>query len=107
MTRREKDLLDFIKAYWSEKGYSPSFKEMQEGLGLKSRSSIHRLIQGLVLRGHIERIPYRARSIGIVANYEKSLFHGYLAYKGLTDDFSSYEKSFRQEVMDTGMGQHG
>jgi repressor LexA len=44
---------------------APSFEEMKEALGLKSKSGIHRLITGLVERGYIERLPHRARALAI------------------------------------------
>ena len=43
----------------------PSFEEMKEALGLKSKSGIHRLISGLEERGYIERLPHRARALEI------------------------------------------
>lgn len=43
----------------------PSFEEMKEALGLKSKSGIHRLISALVERGFIERLPHRARALEI------------------------------------------
>jgi repressor LexA len=43
----------------------PSFEEMKNALGLKSKSGIHRLISALVERGYIERLPHRARAIEI------------------------------------------
>lgn len=63
LTRRQRELLDFIRSYHSEQGVTPTYLEMQEAVGLASRSGIARLVVGLEERGHIERIPHRARSI--------------------------------------------
>lgn len=60
------DTLSFIKAEFAEKGASPSFDEIQQHLGLKTKSSVHRILSGLEERGHIRRERYRARSIALV-----------------------------------------
>ncbi len=50
----------------SEDDIPPSFEEMKNALGLKSKSGIHRLISALVERGYIERLPHRARALQII-----------------------------------------
>lgn len=66
LTKRQTDVLDFIREYIKEAGYPPSFNEMAEYLGLRSKSGIHRLMGGLEERGLIRRLHNRARSIEIV-----------------------------------------
>jgi repressor LexA len=56
----------FIHERLSASGVSPSFDEMKDALGLKSKSGIHRLITGLVERGFITRLPHRARALEVV-----------------------------------------
>lgn len=46
-----------------EKGSPPSFDEMKEAMKLASKSGIHRMVCALEERGHIVRIPHRARCI--------------------------------------------
>ncbi|WP_455296438.1 LexA family protein [Brucella pituitosa] len=53
LTKRQKDAYDFIKSYASTNGYGPSYEEISTGLGLASKSSVHRLVYGLVDRGLI------------------------------------------------------
>lgn len=65
LTKKQKDLLLFIHDHMSDDDIAPSFEEMKEALGLKSKSGIHRLITGLVERGYIERLPHRARALEI------------------------------------------
>ena len=55
----------FINNYTSKTGLSPSFEEMKEGLDLKSKSGIHRLINALVERGFLERLPNKARALEV------------------------------------------
>lgn len=65
LTKKQKDLLLYIHEKMSESDIPPSFEEMKEALGLKSKSGIHRLISALAERGYIERLPHRARAIEI------------------------------------------
>jgi repressor LexA len=66
MTPRQKECLDFIKAFWAENEFAPSFEEIKDTLGAKSKSSVTGLVSKLEARGYIERIPNLARSIRIV-----------------------------------------
>jgi len=76
LTRKQYELLVFINRRLSEGGISPSFEEMKEALGLKSKSGIHRLISGLEERGFIRRLPHRARALEVVRLPEESAFTG-------------------------------
>ncbi|MEE8445860.1 MAG: transcriptional repressor LexA [Alphaproteobacteria bacterium] len=66
LTRKQYDLLKFINGRLEESGVSPSFDEMKDALGLKSKSGIHRLITGLEERGFIRRLPHRARALEVI-----------------------------------------
>jgi repressor LexA len=65
LTKKQYELLLFINERLNEQGVSPSFDEMKEALGLRSKSGIHRLITGLEERGFIRRLPHRARALEI------------------------------------------
>jgi len=56
----------FINTHLQSHGVSPSFDEMKEALGLKSKSGIHRLITGLEERGFLRRLPHRARALEVI-----------------------------------------
>lgn len=66
LTRKQKELLLLIHEHLGSQGIPPSFDEMKEALGLKSKSGIHRLITGLEERGFIRRLPHRARALEIL-----------------------------------------
>jgi repressor LexA len=66
LTRKQKELLLLIRDRLAVDGVPPSFDEMKEALGLKSKSGIHRLITGLEERGFIKRLPHRARALEIL-----------------------------------------
>ncbi|MBK18947.1 MAG: repressor LexA [Rhodospirillaceae bacterium] len=66
LTKKQHDLLQFIDKHLKTRGVSPSFDEMKDALGLKSKSGIHRLITGLEERGFIRRLPHRARALEVL-----------------------------------------
>jgi repressor LexA len=66
LTRKQNELLLYINRHLTEKGVSPSFDEMKEALGLKSKSGIHRLITGLEERGFIKRLAHKARALEVI-----------------------------------------
>lgn len=67
LTPAQADVLAVIRRLLSEKGYSPSYREIAEGVGLKSIGHLTQIIDGLEERGYIRRIPDRARSIQIIS----------------------------------------
>ena len=66
LTRKQLELLDFIKQRIDRDGVPPSFDEMKEALELRSKSGIHRLITALEERGFIRRLAHRARALEIL-----------------------------------------
>lgn len=66
LTAKQHELLHFIQQKLDASGISPSFEEMKEALGLKSKSGIHRLISALEERGFLRRLPNRARALEVV-----------------------------------------
>lgn len=65
-TRRQMDLLRFIHGFLQAHGYAPYHREMQDALGMKSKSGINRMLGSLCERGLIRRIPYRDCSIEVL-----------------------------------------
>ena len=58
--------LTFIRQYIAANGYSPTFREIAEGLGLQSVGSAHRVVHLLVDRGSVTLKPRCSRSIELV-----------------------------------------
>ena len=65
LTKKQHELLLFINRRLGDSGICPSFDEMKEALGLKSKSGVHRLITGLEERGFIRRLAHRARALEV------------------------------------------
>ncbi len=68
LTKKQKELLDYIKIVNKEHGISPSYEEMKNKLSLKSKSGIHRIISALEERGFIKKLANKARAIEIVTS---------------------------------------
>lgn len=66
LTEKQYKLLLFINKITKETGCSPSFDEMKEAVGLKSKSSIHSLISALEEREFIRKLPHKARALEVV-----------------------------------------
>ena len=66
MTRKQAELRTYIEKYINKNGYSPSFEEMMTGVNLKSKSGIHRLVEGLVKQGKIKRVKFTRGSVEVV-----------------------------------------
>ena len=63
VTKKQLQLFDFIKEYVNQNGVAPTFSEMQDYLGLKSKSNVHRLVNALEQQHMLHRTPKLARSI--------------------------------------------
>lgn len=66
ITKKQLALLDFLQDFTEEKGYSPSYREIQAGLGLSSVSAVAEHIDNLVSKGALRRVPGAARSLEIL-----------------------------------------
>ena len=68
LTFQQEKLLKFIIDYQKQNNVTPSFDEMKDGLDLKSKSGIHRIVSALEERGYIKKLNNRARAIEIIKN---------------------------------------
>ena len=69
LTKKQKELFDYLSDYISSNNISPSFEEMKEAVNLKSKSGIHRLITSLEQRGFIKRLKHKARAMEITKKF--------------------------------------
>jgi repressor LexA len=72
VTRRQKEVLDFINGFVQRNGYSPSFEEIARGLSLKSLATVHKHITNLQHKGLLQRSHNRSRSIDVLPPKNKS-----------------------------------
>ena len=66
LTRKQSELLTYLRDHMQQHDIPPSFDEMRDALGLASKSGVHRLVSGLEERGYIRRLANRARAIEIL-----------------------------------------
>ncbi len=66
ITRRQREVYDFLQNFIEEHGYSPSFEEIGAGLGLSSLATVHKHISNLQEKGLLKRDYNRSRSIDVV-----------------------------------------
>lgn len=72
VTKRQKEVLDFISGFVERNGYSPSFEEIARGLQLKSLATVHKHITNLQNKGLLQRSHNRSRSIDVLPPRSKS-----------------------------------
>ena len=66
MTDKWQNVLSFIKAYRNVYGTSPSYSSIAKGVGLKSRSNMHRMVKRLEEEGHLEIRPGKIYGVRVV-----------------------------------------
>ena len=66
ITRRQKEVLDFLSGFTQKNGYSPSYEEIASGLGLNSLATVHKHVTNLQNKGLLQRAHNRSRSIDVL-----------------------------------------
>ncbi|MBV8206754.1 MAG: transcriptional repressor LexA [Acidobacteria bacterium] len=66
ITRRQRQVYDFIADFVQRNGYCPSFEEIGKGLDLSSLATVHKHISNLERKGLLKREQNRSRSIDII-----------------------------------------
>lgn len=73
LTRRQKEVLDFIAAFVDDHGYCPSYEEIASGLKLASLATVHKHVQTLETKQYLRRGFNQSRSLEISPAYLKEL----------------------------------
>ena len=66
ITKRQRQVYDFIYGFVQKNGYSPSFEEIGDGLGLSSLATVHKHVTNLEKKGLLKRDYNRSRSIDVL-----------------------------------------
>jgi repressor LexA len=66
LTKRQKEILDFIGEYLEREGYAPSLEEIGVRFGLSSVATVHKHVQNLVDKGLLRKAWNRSRSLEVV-----------------------------------------
>ena len=70
LTKRQKDVLDFIKKYSAEHGYPPAIREICKGVGLSSPATVFVHMKNLEQMGYIKTTSNKFRTIEILCENE-------------------------------------
>jgi repressor LexA len=69
LTKRQKQVLDFISTFVERHGYSPSYEELATGLNLASLATVHKHIQALETKQYLNRSFNHSRSLEVTRKY--------------------------------------
>ncbi len=75
LTKKQESMLNLLINHFQHHDVAPSFEELCDVMGLKSKSGIHRLLLGLEERGYIRRLPNKARAIDVLKYPDGSARH--------------------------------
>ena len=84
LTKKQKELFEYLSNYISKNDIAPSFEEMKQAVNLKSKSGIHRLITSLEQRGFIRRLKHKARAMEILRKIGSDLSNNSQSYDDLS-----------------------
>jgi repressor LexA len=72
LTKRQKEILDFVKDFSASRGYAPSYREIAEHFGLSSVGTVAEHVQTLQTKGLLDKSPHEARSLTLVDALRRS-----------------------------------
>ncbi|MFC1735807.1 transcriptional repressor LexA [Candidatus Hydrogenedentota bacterium] len=73
LTRRQKEILEFVRAYTAQEGYAPSIMEICGHFGLSSPATVHKHLSHLVAKGFIVKDAHRSRAVQVVPSDDTDL----------------------------------
>jgi repressor LexA len=76
LTKRQREIFDFIKNYLSDHGYPPTVREIGKALGLTSPSTVHAHLSKLEELGIVKRDPTKPRAIEVLVDKAKRAITG-------------------------------
>ena len=75
LTKRQKQLVDFLENYIEEHGYAPTLAEVGQYFGLSSLATVHKHLKNLEDKGFIRRTHNHSRALEIASNVSGSGAH--------------------------------
>jgi repressor LexA len=76
LTKRQKEIFDFIRNYASKTGYPPTVREIGKAVGLHSSSTVHAHLANLEKIGLLRRDPTKPRAIELLVDRAKRVIRG-------------------------------
>lgn len=69
LTKRQKQVMEFLAKFMQENGYSPSYEEIARGLGLASLATVHKHVTALEAKNYLTRGFNQSRSLDLAPRY--------------------------------------
>lgn len=63
VTKRQKELLDYLRVYIKKQGYAPTLEEIGRNFGLTSLATVHKHLQNLERKGLVRRLAHHSRAM--------------------------------------------
>jgi len=101
LTKKQKQLLNYIGTFQSRNGVTPSYEEMKDALTLKSKSGIHRLILALEERGFVKRLAHKARALEIIKDGISNLEVSPKRKNVVIGDFKEQQNNYSENKVST------
>jgi repressor LexA len=76
LTKRQKEIFDFIRKYAGKYGYPPTVREIGQAVGLHSSSTVHAHLANLEKIGMLRRDPTKPRAIELLVDKAKKAIRG-------------------------------
>ncbi len=103
-TKKQHELLQYLREFIKEHGYSPSYREIMNGCNYTSVATVALHVNNLIKRGHIVKRDKSARSLEVVASIEESAQavsnHKHELVKEIETRFAQIEQEMSQEILD-------
>lgn len=109
-TKRQQELLSYVDGFIKEHGYGPSYREVMNGLGYKSVSTVAVHIDGLISKGYLRKRDNSARSLEVVSSEYKPGSGPSMSTSGtakerwlveaVEDRFSRYQQAASPQLLD-------
>lgn len=66
LTKRQKEILDYIRAYIEQREYAPTLEEIGAQFGLSSPATVYKHVQQLVRKGYLRKAKHQGRGLELV-----------------------------------------
>lgn len=66
LTKRQKEILDYIRQFLDKKGYAPTLHEIGRQFGLSSPATVYKHVEQLVQKGYLRKAPHQGRGLQLV-----------------------------------------
>lgn len=102
-TKKQHELLEYLRDFIKQHGYSPSYREIMKGCGYTSVATVALHVNNLITRGHVVKRSKSARSLEVVAKIEEAKNaesnHKNELIKEIEKRFKAIEKEASQQVV--------